>query len=400
MSIAPLCGDLRLANSLPEYLDSYSWTETDLVVASNLGPTTIAHRVHLMALGELSLLMSGSLIVMTEKQNTERELTVSPTCPSLYKPLATDLSADLGRAGQPPYVMDATPSFTTPLLETTSGNPLALRSVFPPSETSTDGKLPIVIGLFLPVVSNLAAWFRAFLTEVHESDPTRVPQAPPRLSQPSDWYTPEERALAVRISEIDSEIIHLNSEKDRIQVQQAAEGEKADSGIRQAIWADGNALVSAVKALCSSIGFLVRDMDAELNKGDPKREDLRLTLQDHPEWEAIVEVKGYPNGTKTNDGQQIRTHRERYIKEQGRYPNLTLWLANEHRTKDPSSRPPPIPQVVEAAELVGAVHVLSTDLYRQWSLVAAGKLDKELVIKSLVDASPGLWNPPVANTTG
>ena len=45
-------------------------------------------------------------------------------------------------------------------------------------------------------------------------------------------------------------------------------------------------------------------MDAEL-KEEAKREDLRLTLEDRPGWEAIVEVKGYKKGTRTKDARQI-----------------------------------------------------------------------------------------------
>ena len=222
---------------------------------------------------------------------------------------------------------------------------------------------------------------------------------PPRLSKKSEWYTPEERAIDDRIAEVDSAIGRLTNERNELQAMLSAEGEKADRGIRRILWSEGDDLVSAVKGILSRLGFQVHDMDAALKEHEPKREDLRLTLENIRGWEAIVEVKGYPNGTKTNDGQQIRTHRDRYIKEEDRYPDLTLWLANEHRTKDPSSRPPPVPQVEEAAELVGAVHVLATDLYRQWSLIAAGKLDKDVVIKSLVDASPGLWAPPVTNAS-
>ena len=65
---------------------------------------------------------------------------------------------------------------------------------------------------------------------------------------------------------------------------------------------------------------------------------------------------------------------------------------------DPSSRPSPVPQVRKSAETVGAVHVLAADLYRQWTLVAADRLDSETVIESLKTAAPGFWIPPVSQS--
>ena len=135
-------------------------------------------------------------------------------------------------------------------------------------------------------------------------------------------------------------------------------------------------------------------MDAELSQGEPKREDLRLTRQDRSGWQALVEVKGYTSGTRTNDARQIREHREHYIEKEGRSPDLTVWLANPSRTMDPSSRRAPDQNVEEAAANVGAVHVLALDLYRQWALVAADRLEAETVVQSLANADPGLWTPP------
>ena len=117
-------------------------------------------------------------------------------------------------------------------------------------------------------------------------------------------------------------------------------------------------------------------MDAERQEGEPKREDLRLTLAERSGWEALAEVKGYTRGTRTNDARQIREHRDHYIKEEGRPPALTLWVANPHRRMDPSSRPTPDSNVGETAATIEVVHVLTTDLYKLWTLVATGKLQK------------------------
>ena len=191
----------------------------------------------------------------------------------------------------------------------------------------------------------------------------------------------------------------LSAERDRLQIGLAAEGERADRGIRRALWTDGDDLVSAAEEILNGLCFRVRNMDKELKQGEPRREDLRLTLPGSPGWEGIVEVKGYADGVKTNDARQIREHRDRYIKEEGHPPDLTVWLSNTHRTMEPSSRPTPDQNVGDSAETIGAVHVVTSDLYRQWAFVAAGILDPGIVVQSLVEASPGLWTPPVSAVT-
>ena len=403
-SIAPLCAAPRDASTLDDYLRRYSWTETDVIVSSVEALPDVDIGVSLMTFGPTFIQWEGwyrgvdggqrKHSVMTNVGNTERELSIPPSCPDVYKPLSTELSRQLSGAAVPPAVLDITWPRRTPLILTTSGYTVASRLVLPKRPMAEDGKRSRPIVLLLLSTADPAGWFRAFLRDLHESDPDRVPHAPPLLIQHSDWYTPEERTLAGRISDIDSEIKGLRDERGRLSTKLAAEGERADKGVRRVLWADGDDLVAAASDMLSDVGFSVRDMDAELTAGEPKREDLRLTLQDRSKWQAMVEVKGYTSGTRTNDARQIREHRESYIKDEGRAPGLTIWLSNTYRAMDPSSRPVPDKNVKEAAQNIGAVHVLTSDLYRQWALVAAGTLDAETLIQSLVSAKPGLWTPP------
>ena len=402
-SISPLCGELRPFESLGKYLDGYDWTETDVVVSRTFDlRDEVGKSVNLMTIGPVYFHWpdkynyfesSNYHTVDTGIRNTERELTVPPDCPAQYKSLASGLARQLSRSQVPPHVMSTTREAQTSIIATTSEHPVALQIVLPPRPAAAEGTQGHPLALLLPEGSNIAPWFRAFLSEVHKSDPTRVPQTPPRLSYPSDWYTPEERRLANRITAIDSDIKRLINERDVLQRDLSSEGESADAGIRRAIWADGDDLVTAINLLFSELGFNVRDMDAELEKDEPKREDLRLTLDNCPGWEAIVEVKGYTNGTKTSDAQQIRLHRDRYLVEEGKSPDLTIWLSNPFRGMDPSSRPAPDQNVRDNAEVIGVVHVLTANLYQQWTLVASDMLDKDTVIQSLLTASPGLWEP-------
>ena len=409
-SIERLCGTLREVGTLEEYLERYSWTETDVLVlgAFKGRAAAVDISVNLVTVGPVQFrwtdLYTGTFggafrttmqhYARTDTGNTERELTVPSCCPERYKALAVQLSKHFGRVGVPPATLNTSREHRTPLLQTSTGRLVALRLALPSRLNAAEGKHP-PIALLLPDGSNLAAWFRAFLSELHESDPDRVPHAPPRLSQPSDWYTPQEKALADRISQTEQGLESLSAERDQLAVELAAETERTDQGIRRSLWSDGDDLVSAVEAMLDGLGFAVRNMDAELKPNEPKREDLRLTLPSNPSWEGIVEVKGYVDGVKTNDARQIREHRDGYIEEEGRPPDLTMWLSNPHRMMDPSDRPGPDDNVRIQAETIDALHVLVADLYRQCLLVAAGRLDTGTVVQSLVEASPGLWTPPI-----
>ncbi|MCY3758031.1 MAG: hypothetical protein OXG96_09940 [Acidobacteria bacterium] len=281
------------------------------------------------------------------------------------------------------------------LIQTTSHLTVAGRYLF---KNPTAPRGPGAVALALPSRASLSAWFRAFLDDLHDLDPARVPQAPPRLGNPSDWYTPEERALSDQIIEITGRVQDFQANQERLKAELDAASEKADAGIRRAIWADGDQLVAAVGDILTELGFDVRHMDAEQEKGKPKREDLRLTLAERSGWEALAEVKGYTRGARTNDARQIREHRDRYITEEGRAPDLTLWIANTHRRIDPSFRTHPDNNVGESAANIGAVHVLTTDLYKLWTLVATGRLEKEQAVQQLIEATTGLWSlPPAAD---
>ena len=397
-SIRPLCGDLRPADSLGDYLENYSWTETDITILGD-GLVSVNVRGNVLTIEpsyfEWIAYSSSHSSRLEMQSNTEREIGVSEACPKRYKHLAAELARRLDRVKDPPSVFsfwNFSKKKVETLIETTSGKPVALRYVFTHSAETSEGEGDIVLAL--PKEANLPAWFWVFLADVHELDPTRVPQAPPRLGNPSDWYTPQERSLAKRIVEIADEVEHLEAERERIENDLDAASKEADAGIRRCIWADGEELVASIGDVLEKLGFVVRHMDAGLQQGEPKREDLRLTLADRPEWEAIAEVKGYPKSTKTNDSRQIREQRERYIGKKKSPPDLTLWIVNTHRTMDPSSRPAPDSNVGEAADNIGAVHVLTTDLYRLWALVAAGSLKKAQAVQQLIDAVPGLWSPP------
>ena len=402
-SIAHLCGTLRTAGSVPDYLQRDNWSETDItVVATSYNPQGSAIRGHMLTIGTRVArwtgyggILYGSRSVALNSRNTEHELSVSSTCPERYQHLASDLARQLRCLEDAPRTFVVEPAESDrALVNTTSGYPVVLRCLF---DLSRAGSAPKpAVALAIPEEADLASWFRAFLADVHELDPTRVPQPPTRLTNPSTWYTPEERSLARQIATTQKDIDQLQEARRRLEAQLTAAGERADAGRRRCLWADGDDLVDAVGDILEEIGFSVRNMDSEIQPGEPKHEDLRLTIADSSGWEAIVEVKGYPAGTKTNDARQIRVFRELYIEDKGRAPDMTLWIANTYKSvEDPSSRPQPSNDVKQQSALVGAVHVLAADLYKLWVLVQEGRLEQSQAVQCLIDTPPGLWLPPI-----
>ena len=416
-SIAHLCGTVRTANSVSNYLEQYNWSETDITVMRHVWPPGQQVEGHLLAIGAenffnwvaTELPLNSPWSVSQNTTNTERELAIPDNCPERYRHLATDLAQKLRLSEDPPRTFSirrtdkvlGTP--TAKLTEddsvlgmTTSRRPVALRSVY--KSTPIPGLellTRFAIALALPEEADLAAWFRAFLGDVHENDPARAPQPPPRVGDLAAWYTPEESTWAQRIAETRGEIGRLLNEHDQAKAELAAASERADAGKRRCLWADGDDLVEAVGEILEDLGFAVRYMDTETKPGELKREDLRLTMPDHDGWEAIAEVKGYSAGTRTNDARQIREHRDLYLSEEGNAPDLTLWIANTYKSEeDPSSRPGPSNDVGQRATLIEAVHVLVADLYRLWVLVQAGSVEQSQALQHLIDAAPGLWSPP------
>ena len=432
-SIAGLCGDLRTASSVYEYLEKNSWTETDVAVIRDQALEIAGEGAHFLTIGlnelgwwhpepdvpeeewECTAFVSGD--------NTEWELSVSTDCPEVYYTLASDLRKHLAAASDPPSVqpiiadptehLNQHPDLGTldvsPLIQTTSGYPVAARYLLTNRKSAEQDASSVVLAL--PTVSNLSDWLEAFLRDINKTYPDQVPHPPPNVGNPSEWYILEERLVAKQIQKITNEIgslerkiEHLDVEREQLETQLALEGERAKAGIKGALWADGKNLVAKTTQLLTDLGFKVQDMDTKPNKGEAKREDLRITLDDHQDWEAIAEIKGYNSGTKTNDSRQIREQRDRYMEEKkGQAPSLTLWIANPYRSADPSLRPPPDKNVSAAAKIIGAVHVLVPDLYKQWLLVKSGRTRASDVVRHLISAEPGCWSPIVAgsdNTSG
>lgn len=404
--IRPYCGELRSAQSVEAYLLQFSWSETDIVVARGLHNAVIDAGIHVLTIGPMTLGVSqpkrsrrGTQFrehVRMDARNREREVAVALACPRMYRGPAEQLAMQLGGADEPPPTVTVTNAgelVREAIVSTSRERPVALRLQWADRVWGGDAESPTVdvVALHLPSRATLSPWFRAFLTDVSEFDPKRVPEPPSLLNDPSHWYTPEEDAIADAISEIERESARLDHERRNLEEELARVGSRVDATVRRTIWEDGDELVDAVSEMLEEMGFTVEKMDESKQPHEAKHDDLRLTLAARPEWEAIVEVKGYTKGIKANDARQVRMHRDRYIAEMGQEPTLTIWLANPWREMDPSDRPVPGQDIDESARIVGAVCVPTTDLYRLWKSLKAGDSAQEDIVQRLVEAKPGLW---------
>lgn len=402
-SIEPLCGTLHDAASWDAYVERFSPLETDIAVISASQALAIPRFIHVLTIAPERLStrwfhrdhshFSGEM-VLRSVDNTEHQVRVPEGCPEIYEQLAGDLAKKLWRGSEASLTIGASNDWEADpehLIETTTKRPVALR--YQRTHTGQGKGFPIVT-LALPLVDNLAEWFRAFVHDLHEIDPSRVPASPPRLSQPADWYTPEQNRVAGEISRVDGEIERLQLERARWEDEMRAEAERAHAGVLRALWSDGDDLVDAVEEILSGIGFRVRNMDKERQPGERKLEDLRLTVPDDDEWEAIAEVKGYPNDTKTSDARQLREYRDLYRDENGRFPDATLWITNPHRRRDPSSRPAPNAELGDIARIAEAVHIQAVDLFPIWRDVIEGCRKSDDAIHLIRSAQPGNWTDP------
>ena len=88
-------------------------------------------------------------------------------------------------------------------------------------------------------------------------------------------------------------------------------------------------------------GF-VRNIDDERHRDD-RREDLRVTDLDAPEWEALVEVKGYRGGAAVTDLAKLHRWQSYYVAEAGKQPAALWHIVNHFRHGDPTTRLPVLP---------------------------------------------------------
>jgi hypothetical protein len=246
----------------------------------------------------------------------------------------------------------------------------------------------------LPDGVDVVAWTSCALSIWRSVDPERFPSGPD-WRHDATWQTPEERSWIAEIeaaaTERDALVLALDQRAQAAEMALSAAREAADQAERQLITAQGPELVNAVIAALRAFGLTVHDMD-EIWPDNDKREDLRVATPDDPDWEALVEVRGYTSGAKVSDLLRIQGRFvPRYIVEKGKSPTSSWYIANQFLKEDPVTRPPILqtnPEEVREFGTASGLCIDTRDLLRLWLGVQSGKV-APVDVRRLLTSSRG-----------
>lgn len=244
------------------------------------------------------------------------------------------------------------------------------------------------------------AWVAAALKDFRQHDPERVPALPTWWEQPA-WATLEQRRARAAVADLEEHRatvvrefdLQILDAREKVTVADAA----AANGAGRLLTADGDSLASAVQAALGSLGFDVKDMDKVHPEGD-RREDLRVTDQDEPGWEAIVEVKGYTRGASVNDLSRIVRWAMKYLKETGREPDAQWHVVNAFRGLDPAVRDRALPNDADLHDFTadGGLLIDTRQLFQAQRDAEDGELDLR-ALRAQMRASTGRWSYQATN---
>lgn len=187
-------------------------------------------------------------------------------------------------------------------------------------------------------------WLMQFQELLHLRNPDIFPLADSWATDDPRWLPIEaerllekkrqsEAELQETAQQLEREIQETKRELDQVLVRDRA------TGIQRLLTAQGDDLTDAVKEALETLGYAVQDMDAPKLPGEPRLEDLRITLPGRKDWTVLAEVKGYKNDAKVNDLQQLPGRPLRKFMEETKLPPSSLWhIVNTRIEENPSAR--------------------------------------------------------------
>ena len=227
--------------------------------------------------------------------------------------------------------------------------------------------------------AELAKWLPLALRAWSTVAPDRFPEPDPWADR-AEWRTAAEERAHDEWRELRQEglryIEHWEREVGKKAEALQAERARADLGQRRLLTAQGSDLVDVVKGCLMVFGFQVDDMDDVLPPTD-RREDLRVSCPDDPEWVALVEVRGYKGGAAVNDLLRLGRFARRFIQDEGRPPSRVWYVANQNVGRDPALRQPILasnPDELATFAEDDGLALDTTTLFRLWVAVESGEL--------------------------
>jgi hypothetical protein len=218
------------------------------------------------------------------------------------------------------------------------------------------------------------------LCEWQKRDPERFPVAD--WANKAMWRTPAENRVARELDKLNAKrtaiLADLDERQEQFEAQLTEAKQSAATNERLLLTAQSDDLVNAVAECLSELGFDITRMDEVHTK--ERLEDLRVTSPGQS-WTALVEIKGYSGGAKSNDLQKFGRYWLQYFKDEGKEPDAGWYIVNQFLQDDPSARRP---------ILLGNDAALSTfiadnnglaidtaDLFRLWMAVKEQRLTAE-----------------------
>lgn len=233
-------------------------------------------------------------------------------------------------------------------------------------------------------------WLLYVLDRLRTDDPDRFPSDPDWQSR--DTWAPPALAKAMhQLSAHDAEtesVLKRMQERREALVREVSDlAVSASAGVWRLLNSQGDELVSATIDVLTDLGFRVRNMDGHHDeKTGAKLEDLRVTDPDDPEWECLVEVKGYTKGAKVRDISQIVGRPSvHYAAEEGHVPSTVWHVVNTFLATDPTARPDAVPSDLDLQPLTDAGGALidTRDLFRAWRDTKIGAVAADDVRRSM-----------------
>ncbi|MEU4448001.1 hypothetical protein AB0K14_18190 [Actinosynnema sp. NPDC050801] len=231
-------------------------------------------------------------------------------------------------------------------------------------------------------VLNLSRWIRVALSEWHNLAPDRFP-ALPDWSSRAEWSTRKERELRQQLLTLEqvrhAALRKFEEEEDKLKLDLQVAKAAADEYERSLLLDQDEPLKRSVAQAFSELGFNVHDSDSTAAKDD-HLEDLQIQDPSCTGWVALVEVKGYGKGAKTEALTQFVRFVGRFTHANGRTPDALWYVVNQFKGKDPSVRQPALHgknEDVAAFASAGGLVVDTVELFGLLSAVRDGLISHE-----------------------
>jgi hypothetical protein len=229
---------------------------------------------------------------------------------------------------------------------------------------------------------DIVPWISAALGEWSTLDPERFPGVPDWSHFP-EWMTNVERSLQSELEGLAEEkedyLARLEAREIFLRKKLGEERERADSYERALLVKQHDDLKNACARALEELGFLVTDADVDA-KPDDHLEDLRVEDPDFPSWIALVEVKGYTKGAKTEALTQFVRFNKRYVHRYGVNPDANWYIANQFLGRDPALRQPALHGKQEDVDAFAAGGGLLVDSVILFKLLRRAQNDPELKV--------------------